>query len=143
MQAPEWIGELGWWHYLNGDYQKSVELLSEAVQQRPGNLNLSWGLGWSLIEIRRYGDALQTLGSVSYEQQIRPGNAMIRAVAHWQAQEHDEAMRDFEIAVGRQPEWANSSWVKPLYSPLVAQSVQEMQAERERRRQKASIAAAR
>ncbi|MGB8729694.1 MAG: M48 family metalloprotease [Candidatus Sulfotelmatobacter sp.] len=143
VQAQEWVGELGWWHYLNGDYEKSVELLSEAVQQRPGDMNLSRGLAWSLIEIRRYSDALQTLGSVSYEQQVRPGMAMIRAVAHWQAQEHDEAMRDFEIAINGQPQWENPSWVKPLYSPLVAQSVEEMKVEREQRRQKTKVAASR
>jgi hypothetical protein len=36
-----------------------------------------------------------------------------------------------------------SSWVKALYSPLVAQSIQGMQAERERRKQKTKIAAVR
>jgi hypothetical protein len=51
------MGELGWWHYLNGDYQKSVDLLSAAVQQRPGDLNLWLQLAWAQIEIRRYGDA--------------------------------------------------------------------------------------
>jgi len=55
----------------------------------------------------------------------------------------NEAMRDFDIALGGQPEWENSSWVKALHSPLVAQSIQEMQAERERQRQKAKVAASR
>jgi hypothetical protein len=36
--------------------------------------------------------------------------------------------------VSGQPEWENPRWVKALYSPLVAQSVQQMQVERERRR---------
>jgi len=143
VQAPVWIGELGWWHYLNGDYQKSVELLSEAMQQRPGNMKLGLRLAWAQIEVRRYGDALRRLESVAYEQQVQPERAIVRAVANWQAQEHDEAMRDFDIALGGQPEWENSSWVKALYSPLVAQSVEEMQAERERRRQKRRVAASR
>lgn len=68
---------------------------------------------------------------------------MLRAVANWQAQEHDEALRDFEIALGGQPEWENSTWFKALYSPLVAQSILEMQAERERRRQKMRVATGR
>jgi beta-barrel assembly-enhancing protease len=140
-QAPVWIGELGWWHYLNGDYQKSVELLSEARQQRPADLKLGRGLAWALIEVRRYGEALQTLESVAYGQPSRPERAIIQSVAHWQAQEHDEAMRDFDIALGGQPEWGNPSWVRALYSPLVAQSIQEMQAERERRRQKTKATA--
>ena len=35
VQAPGWIGELGWWHYLNGDYQRAVDLLSEADAATP------------------------------------------------------------------------------------------------------------
>ena len=95
------------------------------MQQRPGDLNLWLRLAWAQIEIRRYGDALQTLNAAVYEQKIQPERAMVRAVASWQAQEHDEAMRDFDIALGGQPEWENSNLVRALYSPLVAQSIQE------------------
>jgi tetratricopeptide (TPR) repeat protein len=140
-QTPGWIGELGWWHYLNGDYQRSVELLSAAVQQRPGDLDLRIQLAWTQIEIRRYGDALQSLNGIAYEQDVHLERAIVRAVANWQAQEHDEAMHDFDIALEAQPEWENSNWVKAIYSPLVAQSIQQMRAERERRRQKMTAAA--
>ncbi|HWY21324.1 MAG TPA: M48 family metalloprotease [Candidatus Acidoferrum sp.] len=135
-RVPVWLGELGWWHYLNGDYEKSVELVSEGVQQRPGDLNLGRQLAWTQIEIRRYGDALQTLDSLNYERRAPPEKAIIQAVAHWKALERDEAMGAFDTAIASQPEWENPNWVKALYSPLVAQSTQEMQAERERRRQK-------
>jgi len=141
VQGPMWMGELGWWHYLNGDYQKAVDLLSEARQQRPGDVNLGQELAWALVEIRRFSDALQTLESVAYEQKAPSEKMITRAVAHWQAQEHDEAMNDFNSAVSRQLEWENLSWVNALYSPLVAQSIQEMQAERERRKRKTGIAA--
>jgi predicted Zn-dependent protease len=143
VQAPVWKGELGWWHYRKGDYQKSLDLLSEAVQQRPGDMKLWLLLAWTQIEIRRYSDALQTLNGAVYEQKMRPERAIIRAVAGWQAQERDQALLDFNVAVDGRPEWENSSWVQALYSPLVAQSVQEMQAERERRRQKARVDASR
>jgi len=143
VQAPAWMGELGWWHYLNGDYEKSVELLSEAVQQRPGDLDLGRELAWAQIEVRRYSDALHTLDSVSYEHRTPPEKAIIVAAAHWQAQERDDAMRAFDIAMGSQSEWENPKWVMALYSPLVANSIQEMQAERERRRQKIRAAAGR
>lgn len=69
--------------------------------------------------------------------------AMARAVARWQAREQDQALLDYNSALGWQPEWGNPSWVKALYSPLVAQSIQEMQAERERRRQRTRVGAAR
>jgi predicted Zn-dependent protease len=143
VQAPVWKGELGWWHYLKGDYQKSLDLLSEAVQQRPGEMKLWLLLAWTQIEIRRYNDALQTLNGAVYEQKIQPERAIIRAVARWQAQEHDQALLDFNVALDGHPEWENSSWVQALYSPRVTQSIQEMQAERERRRQKARVAAGR
>ena len=142
-RTPVWLGELGWWHYLNANYEKSVELLSEAVQQRPGDLDLGLHLAWVQIEVRRYSDALQTLDSVNYERQTSPEKAIIQAVARWQAQERDEAIRAFGIAMGSQPEWENPKWVMALYSPLVAHSVQEMQAEGERRRQKIRAAAGR
>jgi Zn-dependent protease with chaperone function len=142
-QAPEWIGKLGWWHYLDGNYQEAAGLLAGAVQQRPGNAKLTAQLAWAQIEIRRYADALQTLEGASHETGIEPEKAMVRAVALWQAQQHDQALLDFNRASGGQPEWENSRWVKALYSPLVAQSIQEMQSERERRKQKAKVAATR
>jgi predicted Zn-dependent protease len=143
MQAPEWIGELGWWHYRDGNYQEAAELLSGAVQQRPGNATVGVQLAWAQIEIRRYSDALQTLQSAAYRQQTDPGQAMARAVAHWRAQDNDQALLDFNLALSGQPEWETPGWAKALYSPLVAQSVQEMQAERERRKQKVRVAATR
>jgi predicted Zn-dependent protease len=140
VHTPAWMGDLGWWHYLAGDYQKAVDLLSEATQQRPGDADLGMQLAWALIEIRRYGDALQRIESIAYLQTTEPEKAMVRAVARWQAQEHEQALDDFSVALGAQPEWGNSSWARALYSPLAAQSIEEMQAERERRKQKARTA---
>jgi predicted Zn-dependent protease len=143
VHAPVWIGELAWWHYLQGDYQQAVDLLSVAVQQRPGDVRMFLRLAWAQIEIRRYADALQELDDFVYNQQMQPGRAMARAVARWQAQEPEDALRYFEIALQGQPEWNNPNWVRALYSPLVTHSIQQMQAERDRRRQKAAVAAKR
>ena len=67
--------------------------------------------------------------------------AIVRAVAEWQAQEPNLALQDFDVALRGKPEWENPAWVKAQYSLLVAQSVQEMQSERERRLKKAKVAA--
>ncbi len=142
-RAPMWIGELGWWHYRVGDYQRAVELLSDASQQRPSDTELGLQLAWAQIEIRRYGDALQMVQNTGYAAGIESEKAMLRAVARWQAQEQDQALADFNLALAGEPEWGNSSWVRALYSPLVAQSIQGMQAERERRKQKTRMAAVR
>lgn len=129
--TPMWIGELGWWHYTGGDYQRAVELLSEAVQQRPQNPALRLRLAWAQTEIRRYADALQTV------QQASGANSMTRAVVLWLSQEREQGLRDFEAALNAQPEWQNPAWVKALYSPTVTQSVREMQGEKEARERKA------
>jgi predicted Zn-dependent protease len=142
-RAPLWIGELGWWHYRDGNYQKAVELLSDASQQRPSDTELGLQLAWALIETRRYGDALQMVQNAGYAAGIEPEKAMVRAVARWQAQDQDQALIDANVALLGEPEWGNLNWVKALYSPLVAQSIRGMQAERERRRQKTRITAVR
>jgi beta-barrel assembly-enhancing protease len=133
-RTPDYVGELGWWYYLAGDYTQASQLLAEAVQQRPGDVKLWVHRAWAEIEIRRYSDAIQTVNNGPYEERLQGERAMAQGVASWQAQEHDEALRDLDRAVAEQPEWENPAWVKALYSPLVAQSVQEMHAERERQK---------
>jgi beta-barrel assembly-enhancing protease len=139
--APAALGELGWWFYLAGDYSTARYLLDSASQLRPGNPRLQIERAWAAIENHSLGDALQELDSstANASDNARPEPFMARAVAHWLAREPDEALRDYETAVTAQPEWENARWVKPLYSPLVFQTLQELQAERERRR-KAQLA---
>jgi predicted Zn-dependent protease len=138
-----WLGDLGWWQYLAGNYQKAADLLSEATQQRPGNVKMSLQLAWTLLEVRQYSNSLQTLASGPHEPGTEPERSMLRAAAHWQAHEQDQALWDFNVAVGGQPEWENSSWVNALYSPRIGLSIREMQAERQRRKEKTRIADAR
>jgi beta-barrel assembly-enhancing protease len=140
-QRPVRLGELGWWYYQAGNYESAAELLGEAVQERPGDAKLWVQRTWSLIEIRRFSDAIQTANTF-YDEATKSERLMAQAVAYWQAKEQTAAMSNLETAAAGQPEWGNPRWVKALYSPLVAQSVQEMQAERERR-QKARLASKR
>lgn len=104
---------------------------------------MSFQLAWTLFEVRQYSNLLRTLASGPYQPGTEPERSMLRAVARWQAQEQDQALRDFNVAVVGQPEWENSNWVSALYSPLVGQSIREMQAERQRRKEKTRIAYAR
>jgi predicted Zn-dependent protease len=135
-QASEELGDLGWWHYLAGDYPRAVELLALAVQRIPDAGKWRLRLAWAEIEVRRYSDALQMLdGPV-------PGTesetTMARAVARWRAEEKDQAMKEFEEAFdGAKAVWENSRLIKALYSPMTAQSIVEMNDEFERRRKKA------
>jgi tetratricopeptide (TPR) repeat protein len=132
--SPISLGELGWWFYRAGDYQTAADLLGEAVQQRPGDLQLEIEVAWSQIELRRNSDALQTLSLVYEQSGTRSDKVMARAMAEWQAQQPDAALRDFDAALAGQPEWGNPQWIGPLYSPRVVSMVREMKSERDRRR---------
>jgi len=131
--APDYLGELGWWYYMAGDYPRAAQLLNDAVQQRPGDVKLWVRSAWTQIEIQRYSDAIQT-ASNGYVQGLPSEKAMAQAVAYWQAKEPDPALNNYDLATSGQPEWGNSKWVWGLYSPLVARSVEEMKAEQERRK---------
>src|SRR4029077_16768886 len=61
--APDYLGELGWWYYLAGDYTRASQLLDQAVQQRPGDVKLWVRRAWAQIEIRRYSDAIQSVNN--------------------------------------------------------------------------------
>jgi predicted Zn-dependent protease len=132
--VPEWQGNLGWWYYLSGDYSTALNLLSSAVEQRPGNIDFATDAAWVQIQNLKYADALQALDQVSDSGSDRADRRMARATALWLSKQPDDALRLFESAVNDQPEWNDPRWVQALYSPLVAKSVDEMKTERERRR---------
>lgn len=132
--APDYAGEVGWWYYLAGDYVHSSKILSDVVQQRPGDVRVWVRRAWGQIEIRRYSDAIQSALNGNLDPRFQSERNMVAAVAYWQAKEPDSAMQDFERAEAGQPEWRNPKWVRALYSPLVAQSIDEMRAEQERRK---------
>ena len=131
-RRPTWLGELGWWHYLAGDSDTAADLIGDATQQRPGDLRLRVQRQWVAIENRRYGDALETTGDD--EERMDREKSMVQGVAFWLSKQPDAALTDFEKSLNGQPEWGNPRWVKGLYSPLVARSIEEMQTERERRK---------
>ena len=132
--VPGALLDLGWWEYLAGDYSSALNLVDDAVQQRPGNPLYTTKQGWVQIEQHTLADALQSLEG-SYEASETPERQMARAVALWQARRQDEAMIDFQSALQRQPEWENPHWVRALYSPGVFDTVQQMKSERKRREQ--------
>ncbi len=139
--APESFGELGWWYYRAGDYTRASALLDDAVQLRPSDLNLSTERVWVLIQNQRFADALNGF-STSYAPAVSSDRAMALAVALWLAKEPDNALQGFDHAAEEHPEWKNPQWVKALYSPLVAESVEQMKAEAVRRKNLAEARAA-
>ena len=128
------FGDLGWWYYLAEDYPQSLKLLEEAVQQHPGEMRWLTDRAWVQIQNKRLGDALQSLNEVYAASGPAPDAKMARSVAFWLSDQKDAALREFQQAVVEQPEWKNQKWVRALYSPLVAGTVQAIQAEQERLR---------
>ena len=58
---------------------------------------------------------------------------MGRAVAGWDAHQTDESLTDYDAVLKAAPEWRNPQLVKALYSPGVAESVREIDAELRKR----------
>jgi beta-barrel assembly-enhancing protease len=131
---PKLFAQLGSWHYRAGEYSRAVELLSVAVQERPGEQDYRARYAWALIEVHRYQDALVTLRNDSYTESPVLQYLMPRAVAYWLSQQYEPALRSFDSALERQPFWSNVRVTAALYSPLVAKTLIDMSAERERRR---------
>jgi predicted Zn-dependent protease len=133
--GPDQLSDLSWWWYLAKDYSNAAELQREAVQRRPGNLRMLMRLAWIEIDQQRLADAFETINRADQIATAPLAEKLTApAVARWQAQEHDTALVDFERVIAGHPEWTNPHWVASLYSPLVAQSVQEMQVELYRRK---------
>ena len=126
--------DLGWWYYLAGDAANASSLLEQAAQVRPGDLSIGTRRAWAEIEQQRLGDALQSMNLVYEEGRVLPERMMVRAVAKWQSEQPNDALSDYQAAIQGQPEWTNPLWIRPLYSAKVAEAVEQMRNEQEKRR---------
>lgn len=131
------LGALGWWYYRAGRDPQAVDLLSAAVEMRPGTPSLHADLGWALLEQQKVESAMeqfqrarQSYGIIVYSAggpQPLPGGSMGWAVALWQAQRKDEAVREFQRISQAEPEWTNSRWVRGMFPARVADVLAAMQ----------------
>jgi predicted Zn-dependent protease len=131
---PDQLGELGWWYYLAGEYDQALKVLQEAVQQRPGSTEWTTDRAWAQLQNKKFEDVLQSSNERYSAADLAPDRKMTRAVAFWLSEQKDASLRDFAIAVEAEPEWKNPKWVRALYSPLVADTVQQIATEQERLR---------
>ena len=128
--APQALAELAWWYYLSGDYASARDLIHDAVELRPSEEHFAILTAWIEIQLRQLAEANQSLGYVSND----PEKEMARAVLFWQESYTDRAIVRFDAAVRSQPEWQTPEWVRAQYSPLVAESIEQMQKESEQRK---------
>ncbi len=141
---PEQRGRLGWWYYRAGEFDRAAQMLTGAVQERPGDARMQIELGWAVVEQRNLESALARFQSASPYSSIAHESPSQRrrlfnerrvglAVAEWQAGQFDRASSEFYGATYPQPEWLNPQWVKALYSPGVAKTIEELKAEQKKR----------
>jgi predicted Zn-dependent protease len=135
--GPELLSDLSWWWYLAKDNSNAAKLQKEAIQRRPGNLRMLIRMAWIDIDQGRLADAFEAIvraDQIEVAHEAVSEKMMAAAVERWQAHETDTALLGFDRAISHHPEWTNPNWVASLYSPLVAQSIQQMQAESDRRK---------
>ena len=143
-QSPEWLGHLAGWYYWAGRYDQAANLLVQATQLRPGNINFHVDFGWTLLEQRQYASAMAEFtragGRSGFDLRSHGANAgeMGMAVAHWLSKEREEAIARYSAMVEENPAWKNDKWVRAQYSATVSKAVAEMGAEVERRKREAA-----
>lgn len=131
--APELAARLGWWYYRAGRYEEADKLLQHFLSQRPGDAGLQTTLGWVQLEQNKPAEALHRFEFyVSNPVESVPVEAG-QAISRWRLDQKDAAMAQYEQLSKAGPEWNNLTWVRALYGPVAAESMQEMSAEEQRR----------
>ena len=133
----EIMGRLGWWYYRAGKYSEAQALLQHLVQMRPGESGLRNDLAWVELEQNQleYAIRLFRTSEFGFENDTAQWNnpQMGLAIALWRSHQIDEALKAHATAAYAEPRWTNPLLVRTFYSPQVAQSVADMEAESARR----------
>ena len=134
---PELMGRLGWWYYRAAKYAEAEALLRQQAQDRPGNELLQDDLAWVELEREESSDAIQRFtwaGSFrgsGFAQWNTPQMGL--AVALWRSHRVEDALKNYVSAANAEPRWTNPVLVRAFYSPQVAQTIAELQAEQTKR----------
>jgi predicted Zn-dependent protease len=135
--SPELLGRLGWWYYRAGKYSEAEVLLRRLTQERPGDGGLQNNLSWVELEQNELDAAIRRFRSVAGRQEYGFAQwntpQMGLAIALWRSHRVEEALKNYELAANAEPRWTNPPLVRAFYSPQVAQSVAELQAEQTKR----------
>ena len=130
--APEFLGRLGWWYYRAGRYETAREVLSQSVALRPGDQRLQNAMAWAELQQHQVEAAIPRFTAAAADDSWN-SPVMGRAIAHWQAHQTEDALKDFESATKSSPEWRTPRWVKALFPLSAGQSVAEMDTEWQKR----------
>jgi predicted Zn-dependent protease len=135
--APEHLIRLGWWYYRAKQYDAADSLLLSLATQRSGDVNLQHDLGWIELELNQTEKAIVRLrisgDSINGSPLQWNTPQMGLAIALWKTHSPDEALKEYEAATQAEPRWLDLRLVRTFYSPMVAQTVAELQAEHTKR----------
>jgi predicted Zn-dependent protease len=135
--APELRGRLGWWFYRAGRYTDAEAILKQLVRARPGDLSLRNNLAWAELEQNELVAAMTDFNDASAGAALSAAQwnspDMGQAIVLWRRHETDKAMKNYGTLIASEPRWTNPKLAAAFYSPGVAQSVSEMNAEHAKR----------
>jgi predicted Zn-dependent protease len=137
--APEYLTRLAWWYYRAKQYGAANSILLNLSNQRPGDTRIQYNLAWVELEINETDKAIVRFGIPESTPITHPAQwntpQMGLAIGLWKTHQYDDAIKTYEAATQAEPRWLDERLVRIFYSPLVAQSVAEMQVEETRRRE--------
>ncbi|HLW52090.1 MAG TPA: M48 family metalloprotease [Candidatus Angelobacter sp.] len=131
--APERASRLGWWYYRAGKYDDAGKVLRRFLSQRPGDAGLQTTLGWVQLEQNSPGEAIHRFEIYFSDSTAGAPAHAGHAAARWRLGQTDAAIAEFDALSKDAPEWTNPAWVRALYGPVAAQTMQELYAEQQRR----------
>lgn len=131
--APELSARLAWWYYRAGRYDEAVGVLHHFLSQRPGDAGLQTTLGWVQLEQNNPAEAVHRFEIYLSDASERVAVQAGQAIARWRLGQKDQAMAQYEQLSKAGPEWNNLTWVRAIYGPVAAESMQEMSVEEQRR----------
>jgi predicted Zn-dependent protease len=135
--APEHLIRLGWWYYRAKQYAAANTLLLNLANLRPGDTSIQYNLAWVELETNETDKAIVRFGipqeapNSGTSQWNTPQMGM--AIGLWKTRNFDEALKEYEAATQAEPRWLDPRLVRTYYSPVVAQTVAELQAEHTKR----------
>jgi hypothetical protein len=127
--TPEMLARLGWWYYRAGNYEKAFLLIDRASQMRPQDESFSRLRAWPLIELSRFRD----ISAVSGDQIQNDEYIAALAVSKRLSLSRELSLNEF-TSLSHNRAWTNRAWVEANYSPLVAQTLDQIKQESQRRK---------
>ena len=135
--APEHLIRLAWWYYRARQYSNAETLLLSLAEQRTGDVNLQHNLAWVELEMNETEKALTRFKIPDEGTTANPSQwntpQMGAAIALWKTHQADDAITAYQAAIQSDPRWLDARLVRTFYSPLVAQTVVELQVEQTKR----------